>query len=81
MVNAIRYALTCMKRLRGYLDHGFLELDNNKGERSVRGIAIRRKNYMFVGSERDGKSATIIYALMETPKLNGLVPQESLHPL
>ena len=75
LANAIRYALTRMKRLRGYLDHGFLELDNNTAKRSMRGIAIGRKNYMFVGSERGGKSAAIIYTLMETAKLNNIDPQ------
>ena len=75
LANAIRYALTRMKRLRDYLDHGFLELDNNTAERSMRGIAIGRKNYMFVGSERGGKSAAIIYTLMETAKLNNIDPQ------
>lgn len=64
-----------MKRLRGYLDHGFLEHDNNTTERSMRGIAIDRKNYMFVGSERGGKSAAIIYILIETAKLNSVEPQ------
>lgn len=53
----------------------FLELDNNTAERSMRGIAIGRKNYMFVGSERGGKSAAIIYTLMETAKLNNVDPQ------
>jgi transposase len=75
LANAIRYALTRMKWLRGYLDYGFLELDNNTAERSMRGIAIGRKNYMFVGSERGGKSAAIIYTLIETAKLNGVDPQ------
>ena len=75
LANAIRCALTRMKRLRGYLDQRFLELDNNTAERSMRGIAIGRKNYMFVGSERGGKSAAIIYTLIETAKLNGVDPQ------
>ena len=75
LANAIRYALTRMKRLRDYLDYGFLELDNNTAERSMRGIAIGRKNYMFAGSERGGKSAAIIYTLMETAKLNNIDPQ------
>ena len=39
------------------------------------GIAIGRKNYMFVGSERGGKSAAIIYTLIETAKLNSVDPQ------
>jgi hypothetical protein len=72
LANAIRYALTCMKRLLGYVDHGFLELDNNTAERSMRGIAIGRKNYMFVGSERGRKSAAVVYTLIETAKLNGV---------
>jgi transposase len=43
---AISYALTRMKKLRPYLDHGFLELDNNAAERSMRPIALGRKNYL-----------------------------------
>jgi hypothetical protein len=33
MAQAIRYALTRIKRLRPYLDHGFLEIDTNAAER------------------------------------------------
>ncbi len=36
---AIRHALTRLKRLRPYLDHGFLEIDNNPAERAMRPIA------------------------------------------
>lgn len=56
---AIRYALTRMERLRP--DHGILELDNNPAERSMRAIALGRKNYLFVGSEAGGKAAAIAY--------------------
>ncbi len=72
---AIRYALTRMKKVRPWLDHGFLELDNNAAERSMRPIALGRKNYLFMGSERGGKSAAIAYTLIETAKLNGVDPQ------
>jgi len=72
---AIRYALTRLKRLRPYLDHGFLEPDNNIAERSMRGIAVGRKNFLFVGSPNGGKSAAIAYTLIETAKLNGVDPQ------
>ena len=71
----IRYALTRMKKLRPWLDHGFLELDNNTAERSMRPIALGRKNYLFMGSEGGGKSAAIAYTLIETAKLNGVDPQ------
>lgn len=35
LAGAIRYALTRMARLRPYLDHGILELDNNTAERAM----------------------------------------------
>lgn len=72
---AIRYALARMKRLRPWLDHGFLELDNNAAERAIRPLALGRKNYLFLGSERGGRSAAIAYTLIETARLNGADPQ------
>ena len=64
-----------MKKLRPYLDHGFLELDNNTAERSMRPIALGRKNYLFMGSENGGTSAAIVYTPIETANLNGVDPQ------
>jgi transposase len=75
LAGAIRYALGRMKRMIPYLEHGFLELDNNTAERSIRPIAVGRKNYLFMGSDRGGKSAAIAYTLIETAKLNGVDPQ------
>jgi len=66
--------------LRPYLDHGFLEIDNNAAERSIRAIALGRKNWLFAGSERGGRSAAIAYTLIETAKLNGIDPQAWLPP-
>ena len=71
---AIRYALARMERLRPYLDHGILELENNAAERGMRAIALGRKNYLFVGSEAGGKAAAIAYTLIETAKLNAVDP-------
>ncbi len=61
--------------IRPYLDHGILELDNNTAERSMRAIALGRKNWLFAGSEGGGKAAAIAYTLIETAKLNGIDPQ------
>ena len=44
-------------------------------ERAIRGIALGRKNYLFVGSQAGGKAAAIAYTLIETAKLNGIDPQ------
>ncbi|MDG1458566.1 MAG: IS66 family transposase [Pseudoprimorskyibacter sp.] len=75
LAQAIRYALGRMPKARGYLDNGFLELDNNAAERAMRPIALGRKNYLFMGSQRGGKSAAIVYTLIETAKLNKVDPQ------
>ncbi len=75
LAKAIRYALSRFKKLRPYLDHGFLELDNNSSERAMKPVALGRKNFLFVGSEGGGKAAAIAYTLVETAKLNGVDPQ------
>ena len=75
LAGAIRYALTRMSKMRAYLEYGFLELDNNAAERSMRPIALGRKNYLFLGSERGGKAAAIAYTLIESAKLNNVDPQ------
>jgi transposase len=64
-----------MARMRPYLDHGILEIDNNTAERAMRSVALGRKNYLFIGSQTGGKSAGIAYDLIETAKLNGVDPQ------
>ena len=75
LANAIRYALKRIKKMQPYLDHGFLELDNNSAERAIKPVALGRKNYMFIGSEAGGKAAAIAYTLIETAKLNNVDPQ------
>ena len=72
---AIRHALTRLKRLRPYVEHGFLEIDNNPAERAMRPIALGRKNYLFMGSASGGKAAAIAYTLIETARLNHVDPQ------
>jgi len=74
LAGSIRHALTRMNRLRPYLNHGILELDNNTAERGMRALAHGPKNYLFVGSEAGGKAAAIAYTLIETAKLNAVDP-------
>jgi transposase len=75
LAKAIRYALVRMKKLRPYLDEGFLEADNNAAERAMKPVALGRKNWLFAGSEGGGKAAAIAFTLIETAKLNGVNPQ------
>lgn len=72
---AIRYALTRWSALSRYVEDGRLEIDNNAAERSLRGIAVGRKNWLFAGSDQGGHRAATIYSLIETAKLNGVDPE------
>jgi hypothetical protein len=68
--NAIGYTLKNWDALCRYPEQGFLEADNNFAERCMRPVALGRKNYLFVGSERGGKAAALYYSLIESCKLN-----------
>ena len=78
LAKAIGYSLTRWRALTHYRDDGRIEIDNNAAERALRGIALGRGNYLFMGSDADGERAASIYSLVETAKLNGLDPQAYL---
>ena len=61
-----------------YVDDGRIEIDNNAAERSLRTVALGRKNYLFAGSDAGGERAAAIYSLIGTAKLNGLDPEAYL---
>jgi transposase len=75
---AIRYALSRWEALTRYIEDGHIEIDNNAAERSLRGVALGRKNYLFAGSDRGGERAAVIYSLIGSAKLNGLDPEAYL---
>lgn len=60
--------------LSRYAQTGHLPIDNNPAENVIRPIAIGRKNWLHVGSERAGHRAAAIQTLMATAKLNGIEP-------
>ena len=51
-----------------------LEIDNNRAENTLRGVALGRKNWLFAGSDSGGARAAAIYGLIETRKLGGVEP-------
>lgn len=75
---AVRYALGRWEALLRYCDDGRLEMDNNAAERSLRAVALGRKNYLFAGSDRGGESAAVLYSLIGTAKLNDIDPEAYL---
>jgi transposase len=78
MAEAIRYALGRWPALNRYCADGCLEMDNNAAERTLRCVALGRKNYLFVGSDAGGERAAAMYSLLGTAALNGLDPQAYL---
>lgn len=79
LAKALNYALNRWDVLLRYTQDGHLEIDNNIAERSVRGAAVGKKNYLFFGSDSGGERAAIAYSLIETCKLNNIDPQRYLH--
>ena len=43
--------------------------------RSLRGIALGRKSWLFAGSDRGGERAAAMYSLIATTKLNDVDPR------
>jgi len=78
IAQAIRYALSRWTGLTRLLDDGRIEIDSNTVERSIRPIALNRKNALFAGSDGGGEHWAIHASLIETCKLNDIDPQAYL---
>ena len=78
LAEAIRYALSRWVGLTLFLDDGRIEIDNNTVERSIRPIALTRKNALFAGSDGGAGHWAILASLIETAKLNGIDPEAYL---
>jgi transposase len=71
---AIRYALNQWRELGRFLDDARVPLDNNASERSLRRVALGRKNYLFVGDVEAGSSIAGLYTLVATCEARGINP-------
>ena len=74
LAEAIRYALSRWEGLTRFIDDGRIEIDNNTVERSIRPIALNRKNALFAGSDGGAEHWATIASLIETCKLNDVDP-------
>ena len=72
---AIGYTLGHWSGLTLFIDDGRLEPDTNCVERTIRPIAIGRKNSLFCGDAGGGETWAILSSLINTAKLNGLDPE------
>ena len=71
---AIAYTLSNWKALIRYCEDGDLEIDNTGAERSLRSVAVGRKNWMFYGSDNGGRTAAVLSSFISTCKRLGLDP-------
>ena len=71
---AVAYSLNQWEALKRYTQDPILSIDNNLAERTLRMVAIGRKNWMFAGSERGARRAAVIYSLVASCKLCGHDP-------
>lgn len=71
---AVSYTLNHWGGLTAFLEDGRIEVDSNVVERSMKSVALTRKNSLFVGSAGGGKTFAVIASLVNTCKLNGVDP-------
>lgn len=74
MAKAIGYVRNQHRELRRFLEDGRIPIDNNACERAIRPIAIGRRNWLFVGSERGGRAAAVVLSLVESCRQAGVDP-------
>jgi transposase len=75
VAKAMDYMLRRWDGFAGFLADGRACLSNNAAERTLRGVALGRKAWLFAGSDRGGESAAFMYSLISTAKLNDVDPQ------
>jgi transposase len=75
---ALAYSIKRWEKLSLYTTDGKLQIDNNCVERSVRPVAIGRKNFLFCGSHEAAKRTALLYSLLVTCKLNDVNPYDWL---
>lgn len=75
VARAMDYMLRRWDGFVGFLADGKACLSNNAAERTLRGVALGRKAWLFAGSDRGGDRAAFMYSLIATAKLNDVDPQ------
>ena len=78
---AFNYFLENYDGLTLFLNHADVPIDNNSQERLLRNHVVGRKTWYGTHSERGAKTASILFTLVETCKLNHVNPREYLASL
>lgn len=76
LAEAVGYTLSHWEQLTRFPQDGRLPIDNNLVENIIRPVALGRKNWLFAGSVDGARRMAILYSLIATCKLNGIVAYE-----
>jgi transposase len=75
MAEAINYALSQWTELNVFCSDGAVAIDNNVSEREMKRVVLNRKNSLFVGNPRGGRTAAILASLTSTCRRHDVDPQ------
>ena len=75
MAEAVNYALGQWTELNVFCLDGAVAIDNNVSEREMKRVVLNRKNSLFVGNPRGGRTAAILASLTSTCRRHDIDPQ------
>jgi transposase len=75
MADAVNYALNQWQAMTIFLADASVPLDNNLSEREMKRVVINRKNSLFVGNERGGRTMAILSSFTSTCRRLGIDSQ------
>lgn len=75
MAEAVNYVLGQWQELNVFCSDGAVPIDNNVSEREMKRVVLNRKNSLFVGNERGGRTAAILASLTSTCRRHDIDPQ------
>ena len=78
---AIDYTLKRWEALTQFITDGFLEIDNNLVENSIRPSALGKRNWMFIGHPEAGERSAVIYTLLGSCRRHAINPFHYLKDL
>jgi transposase len=75
MAEAVNYTLSQWDELNVFCSDGAVPIDNNVSEREMKRVVLNRKNSLFVGNARGGRTASILASLTSTCRRHEVDPQ------
>jgi transposase len=81
MAEAVNYVLGQWEELNVFCSDGAVPIDNNVSEREMKRVVLNRKNSLFVGNARGGRTAAILASITSSCRRHGVDPQRYLTQL